>query len=178
MKIAVFCSASDRVTPRMKSDAATLARWIGESGSALVYGGIPAGLMATVAAEALAAGGHVTGVVPESRRDKANPADSETIIVADLHERKRMMEQLADAFIALPGGYGTLDEVISTWASLGFEGKSKPIILLNTDGYYDPLRLQTESMHAAGLLSDLHASELTFTPTVEATINMLKTFNR
>lgn len=178
MKIAVFCSASDRVTPRMKSDAAELARWIGESGSTLVYGGIAAGLMAIVAAGTIAAGGHVTGVVPQSRREKANPADHETVIVADLHERKRVMEQTADIFIALPGGYGTLDEVISTWASLGFEGKSKPIILLNTDGYYEPLKLQTECMRNAGLLSDAHASELIFTTSVQATIDRLKTFNR
>lgn len=178
LKIAVFCSSSANVSAGMKADAAELGRWIGLTGSTLVYGGISAGLMGIVAEETRASGGHVIGVVPESRREKANPRDHETVMVADLHERKCRMENMADVFIALPGGYGTLDEIISTWASLGFNGETKPLILLDTEGYYEPLRQLMQNMQRAGLLTDKHASELTFSPTVKSTIGLLETFNR
>lgn len=178
MKIAVYCSSSSCTTAEMRMQAGILGCWIGTTGSTLVYGGVAAGLMEIVASETNRAGGRVVGVVPQSRKGSECVMNHENIMVDDLHERKRVMENLADAFVALSGGYGTLDEVISTWASLGFSGVAKPIILVNAEGFYEPLRQQVEIMRRAALLTDEKASRLIFSPDVESTIRLLETLNR
>jgi hypothetical protein len=121
--------------------AAALGRAIADRRWTLVYGGAHVGLMGVVADAALAAGGRVVGVIPTSlvNRELAHPRVHDLRIVASMHERKNMMAALSDAFVALPGGVGTLDELFEmlTWTHLGFH--DKPSVLLDVDGYFDPL---------------------------------------
>lgn len=136
----IFCGA--RTSRAVFSDAAAqLATALAHRGIGIVTGGGHVGLMGVVADAALAAGGSVTGVIPQSLADRevAHLGLTKLHVVATMHERKATMADLSDAFIALPGGYGTLDEFfeIVTWAQLGIH--NKPIGLLNVDGYYDEL---------------------------------------
>ena len=118
-----------------------MGRWIGEHGGQLVYGGGNNGLMGVVADATLAAGGRVVGVIPRALVEKewAKLDCTELHVVDNMHERKRMMAERADAFLALPGGIGTLEEFFEvwTWRQLGYH--DKPVGLLNLDGYYDAL---------------------------------------
>ena len=124
--ICVYCGSSPGATPVYAEGAKALARAMVERDIALVYGGGNVGLMGVIATEALRLGGKVTGVIP-------------TALMANMHERKAMMAELADGFIAMPGGMGTMEELfeVLTWAQLGFH--AKPIGLLNTGGFYDSL---------------------------------------
>jgi hypothetical protein len=121
--------------------AESLARHLAHRGIGIVYGGAHVGLMGRLADTALAAGGEVTGVIPESmvQREIAHQGLTELRIVRSMHERKATMADLSDAFIALPGGFGTFEEFceILTWTQLGIQ--NKPCGLLNVNGYYDPL---------------------------------------
>ncbi len=121
--------------------AREVGHWLGEHGARLVYGGGHHGLMGAVADAALEAGAHVTGVIPQAlvEMEAAHRGCSELHVVANMHERKRLMAERADAFLALPGGIGTFEELFEVWAwrQLGYHGK--PIGLLNADGYYDDL---------------------------------------
>jgi uncharacterized protein (TIGR00730 family) len=139
--ICVFCGSSLGYKPVYAAAAAELGRMLAEKDIRLVYGGGHVGLMGTVADACLAAGGYVAGVMPQALIDReiGHTGISEMHIVKTMHERKKLMADLADAFIALPGGHGTLDEFceILTWAQLGIH--AKPSGILNTEGYYDPL---------------------------------------
>ncbi len=174
MNIAVYCSSSSNVTDAMLADADRLGRWIGTTGSTLVYGGIAAGLMERVARSVHETGGKIIGVVPRSRLGREYEFNTENRLVDGLHQRKEVMENIADVFVALPGGYGTLDEVVSTWASLGFNGVDKPIILLDTDGLYQPFAAQIRKMEEMNLLTSRNASRIIFAPTVDAVIELLE----
>lgn len=142
--VAVYCGSS----PGAKLEYAAAARELGgrlaERGITLVFGGGHVGIMGAVADGVLDAGGHVIGVIPMALADKelAHQGVSELRVVESMHERKAMMVELSDAFVALPGGFGTLDEIceIATWCQLGYEGK--PIGVLNVTGYFDPLLMQ------------------------------------
>ena len=127
--------------PEYREAAAELGQLLGERRIGLVYGGANVGLMGAIANAVLEHGGQVTGVIPESLKEKelAHPGLSKLYIVASMHERKAMMERLSQGFIALPGGIGTLEEIfeILTWAQLGLH--QKPCGLLNVNGYYDGL---------------------------------------
>ena len=130
--------------------------WIGKRGGQLVYGGGRNGLMGTVADATLAAGGRVIGVIPQALVDKehAHRGCTELHIVASMHERKRIMAEFADAFMALPGGIGTFEEFFEvwTWRQLGYH--DKPIGLLNMKGYYDSMLAFLQSSLAAGFMLD------------------------
>ena len=139
MNIAVYCSARTGIDPVHIEDARALGHWIGSNGHTLVYGGLSLGLMDTVARATSEAGGKVIGVVPQSRVEFQNEGNTVKIAVTNLHERKAIMEENADAFVALAGGYGTLDEVMSALASMTFFREPKPLMLLNRDGLYTPL---------------------------------------
>lgn len=152
MNIAVYCSARTAIAPECFADARTLGQWIGSRGHMLVYGGLEMGLMDAVAQATAQAGGKVMGVVPESRREKQHPANSISIPVCSLHERKQTMEENADLFVALDGGYGTLDEVMSALASMSFFNESKPLLLLDRDGLYRPLMQMFGEMVRRGLM--------------------------
>jgi uncharacterized protein (TIGR00730 family) len=140
-RIAVFCGASPGRGTAYVEQARLLGEELGRRGIGLVYGGSAAGVMGAVADAALAAGAHVTGVIPEhlTRHDPLKSDVDEVHVVATMHERKALMYRLADAFIALPGGFGTFDELFETvtWAKLGLH--AKPVVLLDVHGYYRPL---------------------------------------
>ncbi len=152
--IAVFCGASSGVD----SSYATLAYGVGgaiaATGARMVYGGSRLGLMGAVADGALDANGAVTGVLPGFLRTKeiAHPGLSELIIVENMHERKLRMHELSDAIIALPGGWGTMEELMEmlTWAQLGLH--AKPIGILNANGFYDGLLQLVATMRREGFL--------------------------
>ncbi|MGE5632673.1 MAG: TIGR00730 family Rossman fold protein [Caulobacteraceae bacterium] len=139
--ICVFSSSSDHVAPAFFEAAARLGRIIGESNSTLIYGGTNIGLMGAIARATHEHGGRVVGVIPELIRDRGVAYDTadELIITKDLRERKANMEKRADVFIALPGGFGTLEEIVEiiTLKQLGCH--TKPIIFINTDGFYKHL---------------------------------------
>ena len=139
--ICVFCGSFDGGRPEYRAEAVRLGQLLGERGLGLVYGGASAGLMGAVADAALAAGAQVIGVLPEVLREReiAYPGLTELHYVGSMHERKALMAERADAFVALPGGFGTLDEFVEmvTWALLGIH--AKPCVLVNTGGYFDRL---------------------------------------
>lgn len=139
--ICVYCGSRPGVSAAFGQVAEQVGRWIGERGGQLVYGGGRSGLMGRVADGALAAGGRVIGVIPQALvdREHAHRGCTELLIVQTMHERKRLMAEHADAFLALPGGIGTFEEFFEawTWRQLGYH--NKPVGLLNQDGYYDAL---------------------------------------
>ena len=140
-RICVFCGSSDGANPEYLQQAVNLGRALAANGMGLVYGGASIGLMGALADAALEGGAEVIGVIPEAlaAHEIAHKSLSELHVVGSMHERKARMASLADAFIALPGGYGTLDEFLEilTWAQLGIH--HKPCVLMNTAGYYDGL---------------------------------------
>jgi len=139
--LCVYCGSRTGRVDEFKSLAADVGRWIGSRGGQLVYGGGNAGLMGIVAEATLAAGGTVIGVIPKAlvQRELAKRDCTELHVVDNMHERKRMMAERSDAFLALPGGIGTMEEFFEvwTWRQLGYH--DKPIGLLNVNGYYDAL---------------------------------------
>jgi uncharacterized protein (TIGR00730 family) len=150
--ICVFCGAAEGHSPAYATLAAGLGQTIAERGLRLVYGGGKAGLMGIVANNVLQAGGEVLGIMPESlvNKERAHTGLTELQIVPDMRERKARMEALSDGFIALPGGFGTLEEIIEiiSWAQIGLH--HKPFGLLNVQDYYTPLLNWFEDMVTAG----------------------------
>jgi uncharacterized protein (TIGR00730 family) len=140
-RVAVFCGASSGRRPAFADAAGRVAVTLAERGLGVVYGGGRVGLMGVVADAALAAGGDVIGVIPQHLVDRevAHPGVDDLRVVDSMHERKALMAELADGFVALPGGFGTLDELVEvvTWSQLGLHGK--PCGVLNVDGYFDDL---------------------------------------
>ena len=138
-RICVFCGSSVGANPKYLAEAQSLGQQMAGGGWDLVYGGTSIGLMGATADAALAAGAEVIGVLPRALqgREIAHRGLTKLHLVKSMHERKALMASLSDAFIALPGGYGTLDEFfeIVTWAQLDIH--SQPCVLINTDGYYD-----------------------------------------
>jgi uncharacterized protein (TIGR00730 family) len=137
----VFCGSATGADPVFADAARGLGRELARRGSALVFGGGSVGLMGVIADEALAAGAEVIGVIPHAlvAREVAHAGLTDQRVVPTMHARKAQMAELADAFVALPGGFGTLEELfeVLTWAQLGIH--AHPIGLLNTAGYYDAL---------------------------------------
>ena len=139
--ICVYCASRAGKDPAFAEAAKAVGAWIGRHGGQLVYGGGSNGLMGIMADAALAAGAEVVGIIPKSmvEREWAHQGCHELLVVDTMHERKRLMAERADAFLALPGGIGTFEEFFEawTWRQLGYHGK--PVALLNLAGYYDPL---------------------------------------
>lgn len=139
--VCVYCGSRHGASPRFTEAARDIGRLIGERGWQLVYGGGNVGLMGEVADATLAAGGTVVGVIPQRLLDKevGHRGLTELHVVGTMHERKQKMAERADAFVALPGGIGTLEELFEvwTWRHIGYH--DQPIGLLNVDGFYDPL---------------------------------------
>ena len=156
--ICVFCGASSGEDPRYAAAAAVVGERLAELDIQLVFGGGRRGLMGAVADAALAAGGRVVGVIPRGlvERELAHPAVSELRIVDTLHERKAQMSDLADAFIALPGGLGTLEELaeVVSWAQL--ELHEKPIGLLDVAGYFASLEAFLDHGVQEGFIAERH----------------------
>jgi uncharacterized protein (TIGR00730 family) len=152
--VCVYCGSGQGVRPAFIEAAAKLGRALAEAGIGLVYGGGNVGLMGTIARSVLEHGGHVTGIIPEflKSRERMLDAVQETIIVPDMHTRKRLMFERADAFVALPGGIGTLEELVEqmTWAQLGQH--TKPILMVSVDGFWRPLLQLFAHMRQCGFI--------------------------
>ena len=160
--IAVFCGSSRGTDPEFASQARLLGESLAIRDIEVVYGGAMVGLMNEVAEGALSAGGHIIGVMPRFLVDKeiAHKQLTELILVDSMHERKLAMNDRCDGVIAMPGGFGTLDELFEmiTWAQLGLH--FKPIGILNTKGFYDPLIAQINMMTSQGFLKAVHRDML------------------
>lgn len=159
-RVCVFCGSSMGARPVYAEAARGLGRAIAERGLGLVYGGAHVGLMGVVADAAMQAGGEVIGVIPEAlvRKEIAHTGVQDLRIVASMHERKALMAELSDGFIALPGGIGTFEEFfeIITWGLLGLH--QKPCALLNVDGYYDSLLALLDNAITEGFLKPKYRS--------------------
>lgn len=163
--ICVYCGSRPGNDPAFTESADAVGQWIGSHGGQLVYGGGRSGLMGTVATATRLAGGRVVGVIPQALVDKelANHLCDELHIVQTMHERKALMAERSDAFLALPGGIGTFEELFEvwTWRQLGYH--DKPLGLLNVAGYYDGLMAFLDTSVSSGFMGEwqmglLHAT--------------------
>ena len=147
--ICVYCSSSNAVDPHYVAAAVEFGTLLGQRGLTLVYGGASVGLMGQLATAVHRAGGRVLGVIPQSLRDReiAYEASDELIVTRDLRERKAIMEARADAFVALPGGFGTLEEVLEVLTLKQLRTHQKPVVFLNTAGFYDRLLAVFEQLY-------------------------------
>ena len=156
MNITVYLGANEGNDPALKIAVRELGTWIGESGNSLVYGGSKSGLMGELAESVLAAGGTVTGVEPQRFVDEGFLYDAitELIVTSDITERKTKMIELGDAFIAFPGGTGTLDEIAEIMSKVALQDLDAPCILYNLNGYYHGLKILLDHMITMGLSSE------------------------
>ncbi len=173
--ICVYCGSRRGATPAFAHAARSVGEWIGGNGGQLVYGGGNNGLMGIVADATLASGGTVIGVIPKAlvEREWAKLDCTELHVVDTMHERKRMMAERADAFLALPGGIGTFEELFEvwTWRQLGYHGK--PIGLLDAGGYFRPLLDFLRSSVAQGFMSEWQMELLRIDSDVPALLGLL-----
>jgi uncharacterized protein (TIGR00730 family) len=174
--VCVFCGSSLPPDPRFGAAARSLGTLVADRGIGLVYGGGGVGLMGTLADAALAAGGQVIGVLPIGLFDVelAHDGLTELIQVGSMHERKQLMYDLADGFVALPGGLGTLEELaeVSTWSQLGLH--AKPVVLLDVEGFWDPLVAQLDRMVDVGLLKQSNRDLIQRVATPESALAALE----
>ena len=162
MRVCVYAGSNPGADPAYAEAAADLARTLAARGIGVVYGGARVGLMGTVADAALAAGGEVIGIIPGDLVDReiAHQGLTDLQVVGSMHERKARMAELSDAFVALPGGAGTLEELIEiyTWSQLGLH--DKPMGVLNVRGYYDALAALLDHAVQEGFLREQHRAAL------------------
>jgi uncharacterized protein (TIGR00730 family) len=172
--VAVYCGSTDGSNPAFRAEATALGTAIAAAGLGLVYGGANVGLMGAVADAALAGGAEVIGVLPEvlSGREIAHTALTRLELVPTMHKRKARMVALSDAFLVLPGGYGTLDELLEvvTWAQLRIH--TKPCILINTVGYWNGLLEFLDTAVRAGFLKQKNRSLLRVAANAEEAVRM------
>jgi uncharacterized protein (TIGR00730 family) len=174
--IAVYCGALHGASPIFDESARAMARALVEHNIALVYGGGNVGLMGVIADEVLRLGGEVSGVIPRQlvERELAHAGLTRLFVVKDMHERKAMMSELSDGFIALPGGMGTLEELFEmlTWSQLGIH--AKPVGALNVNGFYDGLVSFIAHQHAQGFVRPQHRDLLKVEDQPDALIARLR----
>lgn len=160
--LCVYCGASTGADPQFVEAAQVLGQTVAQRDIRLVYGGGSVGLMGEVANAALNAGGKVTGVIPEAlwKREVGHPGLTEISVVPNMHARKAQLIDLSDAFVALPGGFGTLDELfeVLTWQQIGYH--HKPVGLLNIAGYYDSLLSFIQQALSQGFVRGAHVESL------------------
>ena len=176
-RICVFCGSNPGASPAYAETARALAGTLAERGLGLVYGGGNVGLMGVLADAALAAGVEVIGVIPHAlvAREVAHRGLTDLREVGSMHERKALMAELADGFIALPGGLGTFDELceILTWGQLGLH--TKPVALLDVDGFWDPFGALLDRAVEAGFLRVAHRDLAHRAPSVAGALDLLVT---
>lgn len=176
-RICVYCGSSNQVGEVYREAARATARALVDRGIELVFGGGSVGLMGVLADEALARGGRVIGVIPEKLQalELGHPGVQELRVVDGMHTRKKTMSDLADGFIALPGGWGTMEELfeVLTWTQLNYF--VKPVGLLNVGGFYDPLLAWADHAAAEGFIRPLHRGLLRAATTPEALLDDLAT---
>ena len=175
MRICVFAGSASGARPEYAAAARDLGVALVQRDMGLVYGGARVGLMGLLADSMLAAGGHVTGVIPDALATKeiAHRDLSDLHVVRTMHERKAMMYKLADGFLALPGGWGTLEELFEalTWSKLGLH--QKPCGLLNVSGYFDPLLSFLGHAADEGFLTRAHVSTISISTAPEALLDLM-----
>ena len=176
--LCVFCGSNSGASPGYARAAARLGTLLAERGLTLVYGGGRVGLMGVLADAALAAGGQAIGVIPRAleAREVAHTGLTELRVVGSMHERKALMSELADGFLALPGGIGTMEEwfEVWTWGQLGIH--PKPLGMLNVAGYYDHLLAFFDRMVADGFLPEAHRSMAIVGEDPETLLDRLATY--
>jgi uncharacterized protein (TIGR00730 family) len=152
--VAVFCASANGARPQYAAAAEELGRTLAKRGIGLIYGGGKTGLMGAVADGALAAGGYVVGVIPHVLVDLevAHEGVSELYVTSTMHTRKALMAERADAFLILPGGYGTFEEMFEVLAWQTLKIHSKPVVLLNVDGFYDTMLTFLDVCDREGML--------------------------
>jgi uncharacterized protein (TIGR00730 family) len=174
--VCVYCGSGPGTNPRFVEAATALGKTFAENGVRLVYGGGSLGLMGAVAKSTLDHGGSVTGIIPEflTARENALSRVQELIVTPDMHERKRLMFERSDAFIALPGGIGTLEELVEqlTWQQLGRH--AKPILLANIDGFWEPLLALLAHMRSTEFIRPTLAVEILKAERVEDILPRLR----
>lgn len=177
-RITVFCASSFGTEKIYEEQATALGKTLAEQNIELVYGGANVGLMGAVADGALNAGGKVIGVLPNFLRSKeiAHLGLTELILVESMHERKTKMHDLCDGVIALPGGFGTLEELFEmlTWAQLGLH--KKPIAILNVNGFYDSLITLLQTMTDKGLLKEVNREMLLVSDSIEDLLHKMRNY--
>ncbi|TWB41973.1 LOG family protein [Nitrospirillum pindoramense] len=177
-RLCVFCGSSPGFDPQYLEAARGLGRTLAAADIGLVYGGASVGLMGAVADAVMAAGGQVIGVIPESLKKKeiAHAGLTDLRVVASMHERKALMAELSDGFIALPGGIGTFEELFEvwTWAQLGHH--QKPCAIYNVAGFYDGLTAFLDSVVASGFMKQNHRDMLVTADTAEALLDKLRAY--
>jgi uncharacterized protein (TIGR00730 family) len=178
--IAVFCASANGVSPLFRQAAEELGTALATRNIGLIYGGAKVGLMQAVADACLSAGGHVTGVIPHVLVDLevAHDGISELHVVDTMHTRKALMAEKSDAFIVLPGGYGTLEEMFEILAWQTLKLHSKPTLLLNVDGFYDLLIAFLNHAVAEGVLKPTNRANLLIASTVAEAIDLLNLSSR
>ena len=164
MNITVYLGANEGNDPKLKEAVRELGMWIGKSGNSLVYGGSKCGLMGELAESVLTAGGEATGVEPKFFIDAGYEYDALTrlIVTRDMAERKTKMIELGDAFIAFPGGTGTLEEISEVMSKVVLGHTDKPCIIYNLNGYYDHLRALLSGMVSHGLADEKKLAGIKF----------------
>jgi uncharacterized protein (TIGR00730 family) len=177
-KVAVFCGSKDGLDPAILQEATALGNLLGAIGVGLVYGGGNKGLMGAVANGAMTAGVKVIGVIPEvlTTWEHQHEGITELHVVSDMHVRKKMMYELCDAALVMPGGNGTLDELFEmlTWNTLKIHDKK--IILLNCNGFYDHLLAHMRMMQAQGFLYENFEHRLMVVKTAKEAVALLESF--
>ena len=176
--IVVFCGSSDGIDPDILSNARLLGQTLAENDITLVYGAARIGVMGQVAEGCLKANGNVVGVIPDflMLREVYHPNLSELIVTKNMHERKLKMHELSMGIIMLPGGYGTLEEFFEmiTWAQLGLH--SKPIGILNTNGFYDELMMMLKKMVLKGFLKQENYDMIQIDETVDGLLAKMESY--
>ncbi len=177
-RVVVYCGSSDESRPVYLEAARGMGRALVQRGLTLIYGGGRTGMMGAVADAALQSGGTVIGIMPRQFDTPvlAHPGLSEMILVSSMHQRKSMMAEMGDAFIALPGGFGTLEELfeILTWAQIGMH--AKPVGVLNAEGYFDPLLALIEHARREGFIYSVHRALLACERTPAALLDRLASY--
>jgi uncharacterized protein (TIGR00730 family) len=176
--VAVYCGSSSGNQEIYTQQAQEMGRELARRGLTLVYGGGCVGLMGTIADAVLAEGGKVIGVIPQFLADKevAHRGCTELHIVETMHQRKLLMADLAEGFVAMPGGFGTLEELfeVLTWGQLGLHGK--PVGLLNTQGFYDALLALLDHMSAEAFLRQENRGQLLQNPSAAALLDAMQAY--
>jgi len=177
-KVAIYCGSSAGPNEIYRTQAAQLGKYLAENDIHVIFGGGKVGIMGILADAALEAGGKVTGVIPGFLHVKevAHSGLTELITVETMHQRKALIEQMCDAAIALPGGFGTLDELFEmlTWGQLGLHDKA--VGILNTNGFYDQILAAVDRMVSEGFLKDLNRDMLLVSEYIEELVERMKNY--
>ena len=175
MNITVYLGANEGNDATLKTAVRKLGTWIGESGNRLIYGGSKSGLMGVLAQSVTAAGGEAIGVEPKFFVEQVLQFEGLTqlIVTRDMSERKAKMIELGDAFIALPGGTGTLEEISEIMSKISMKHLNAPCIIYNHNGFYNGLKVLLDKMAEQGLSSKEHQNGICFADSVEEIIKLL-----